>query len=176
VRKTLTLAVVLLLVLAACGGDDTSEAASDTGDSGSSAQGSGDAGTVVEPLPPGQATAVVDGLEFEFSEPGGVACTIASGEFSFSFIIGDNEIVLGGGGFESNAEWGGTISLRIANPEGEPGPIQYFANLTEHGAAGLAFDGSSMSYSGPMQKQPANDGSNPPPVDAGDGAISVTCS
>ena len=36
-------------------------------------------------------------------------------------------------------------------------------------------DGSTMSYSGPMLKQPANDGSQPPPVEVGEGTIRATC-
>ena len=39
----------------------------------------------------------------------------------------------------------------------------------------MAVDGDSFSYSGPMMKRPPNDGSNPPPVDVGDGLVSVTC-
>ena len=42
-------------------------------------------------------------------------------------------------------------------------------------AGSVAVDGTSMSYSGPMLMQPPNDGSNPPPVDAGTATISATC-
>lgn len=55
---------------------------------------------------------------------------------------------------------------------GEPGPISYFPDPAADGDA-LVIDGNSASYSGPMQKQPANDGSNPASVDVGNGVISV---
>lgn len=142
-------------------------------------EGSGNAGNggkVVDAPSPGQATASVDGKDFSFELPGGVACNIANDEFSFSFRIGDNEVTLGGGGFfQGNSEWGGFITIAVGEPEGEQGPVQYLASLADHGASALAFDGNSMSYAGPMQKQPPNDGSNPLPIDVGDGTISVTC-
>jgi hypothetical protein len=173
--------VVLALVIAACGGDGSdSTSDSPSGDGGPAAAesgGSGDSGSgeVVNPPSSGRATASVDGLDLNFTEVGGVACNIGSGEFSFSFRIGDYEVTLGGGGFESSSGWGGSITLVVANPDGEPGPIGYLANLPDHGGSSLAFDGTSMSYAGPMQKQPTNDGINPPAVDVGDGVISVTC-
>ena len=94
---------------------------------------------------------------------------------TFSFRIGDNEVTLGAGANRYETGWLGNIDMTVANPDGEEGPISYFPDLAEHGDAGLAFDGNSMSYSGPMQKSPRNDGSNPPPIDVGDGVISVTC-
>ena len=107
-------------------------------------------------------------------EPGALACTIADDSITFSFRIGDNEVTLGAGANLYDTGWLGAITLTVGNPAGEAGPISYFPDLAANGG-GLAIDGSSLSYSGPMQKQPANDGSNPPPVDVGDGVISVTC-
>jgi hypothetical protein len=53
--------------------------------------------------------------------------------------------------------------------------VHYQPDLGSAGESGLAFDGDSMSYSGPMEKVPANDGSLPEPVAVGNGTISVTC-
>ncbi len=159
----------VVLVAGACG---TSDGAPESG--GNSGDGGSAGGVVVNPQPPGQAMAVVDGLEYTLTEPGGFACSITPDEISIAFRIGDNEVVLGGGVNLYDTGWSGGIDLRVANPDGEDGPISYFANLASI-ANGIAVDGDSMSYSGPMQKQPANDGSNPPPVDVGEGSFSATC-
>jgi hypothetical protein len=156
----------------ACGDDDSGEAQSDGGDGGTAVASGG--AEVVDPQPPGQAKAVVDGREFTFTEPGALDCLIAEGSLTFSFRIGDNEVTLGAGANRSDTGWLGSIDLRIANPDGEDGPVSYFPDLAANGDA-VAIDGNSMSYSGPMQKQPPNDGSNPPPIDIGNGTISVTC-
>jgi hypothetical protein len=173
--------VVLVTALAGCGssGDDEngasdgeqSAAPSDAASDGGSSGGDG----VVDPQPPGQAMVSVDGQEYVLDMPGALDCTIEDDTFTFSFRIGDNEVTLGGGANEYDGKWVGSIDLVVADPTGEPGPIRYTPDLVENGASGLAFDGDSMSYSGPMQKQPANDGSQPQPVDVGDGTISVTC-
>ncbi len=118
--------------------------------------------------------AEVDGQTFTLTEPGALACSITKDAITISFRIGDNEITLGGGANRYDAGWLGSIDLRVANPDGEPGPISYFPDLAAHGDR-IAIDGDSVSYVGPMQKQPPNDGTNPPPVDIGDGAISATC-
>ena len=115
----------------------------------------------------------VDGLDFTLTEPGALACTIADDSITFSFRIGDNEVTLGAGANRYD-KWLGSINLRIGNPEGEAGPISYFPDLAAS-SDGIAIDEGSFSYAGPMMKQPANDGSNPPAVDVGDGVISVTC-
>ena len=167
----------MVLVLGACGGDDAGSTSTDDTVQGSStgeATGGGGGGAVVDPQPPGQAMVMVDGQEYTLNEPGAIACTIGQDAITFSFRIGDNEVTLGGGANQNDNEWLGGIDLRIANPAGEPGPINYSPDLAAHGD-GIAVDGESMSYSGPMRKQPANDGSNPPPIDVGDGTISVTC-
>jgi hypothetical protein len=70
------------------------------------------------------------------------------------------------------------IALSIANPDEEPGPVGYYPAPGQNGILDeslFAVDGASMSYVGPMLKQPANDGTNPPPVDVGTGTISATC-
>ena len=178
---------LVVLGLAACGGDDDdskaaepaaaddapapADATDDDGDDGGSG---GGGGAIVNRQPAGQALVSVDGQEYPMQEPGAIACTIADDTFSFSFRIGDNEVTLGGGANLYEPGWLGDIRVTVGNPEGEAGPIAYFPDLAVNGG-GLAIDGSSLSYSGPMQKQPANDGSNPPPVDVGDGTISVTC-
>lgn len=194
--RHLTIALVAL-GLAACGGgsddgsadpepasaDDTSLPAGDddaadddaAGDdtAGDDDAGSGDGGDVVNPQPAGQAFVSVDGLEYTMQEPGALECTISDESITFSFRIGDNEVTLGAGA-NLYEEWLGNIQLVVANPAGEAGPIGYSPDLAANGS-GLVIDGSSASYSGPMQKQPANDGTNPPAVDVGDGIFSVTC-
>ena len=116
----------------------------------------------------------VDGQDFTLTEPGALECSIAEDAITFSFRIGDNEVTLGGGANLYDTGWLGSVDLRVANPTSEPGPISYFPDLAVNGD-GIAIDGASMSYTGPMQKQPANDGGNPPPVDVGQGTISATC-
>jgi hypothetical protein len=116
----------------------------------------------------------VDGLELTFEEPGTTPCNVTDGEFGFSFVAGES--IVGGGGvyFGSATGWGGGINLIVANPEnGEPGPIKYRTALPMVDASTLAFDGSSMSYSGPMSKQ--GPGSEPP-GEVVTGTVSVTCS
>lgn len=175
VSRTVVLLAVLVVVVAACGGGGgESDNGASSDDGGSDSGGSPSGGDVVDPQPAGQAKATVDGLEYTFTEPGGVDCAVAENEFSFSFVIGDNEVVLGGGGFRSSSddEWLTSPDLRVFNPDSEPGPISYFpvADSVE-----IAIDGNSVSITGPMQKQPANDGSNPPPVDVGEGTFTFTC-
>lgn len=172
----------LPLVIAGCGGDsgdadpttgEPTPAMQDEMPAEDSGGGSG-GGVVVQQQAAGTALASVAGQEFTFTMPGGVACSISEDTFTFSYRIGDNEVTLGGGANLYDDGWLGSIDLRVADPGGEPGPIAYYPLLDEHGD-GIAIDGDSMSYSGPMLKQPANDGSLPEPVDAGDGVVSVTC-
>ena len=171
-KRTFTISVFVALVLAACGGGDDG-ASSGTSQNDDTAGGS-DGGTVVNQQPPGQAIAEVDGLEFTLTDPGALACNIESDTITFSFRIGDNEITLGAGANLYDTGWLGSIDLRVANPDSGPGPVTYFPSLADNGD-GIAIEGNSMSYVGPMQMQPPNDGSNPPPIDAGSGTISVTC-
>ena len=173
VRRTFNLIAAVVLVLAACsdGGGD-SAVATTLGDGGP--QGASTGASVVNVQPPGQAMVLVDGQEFTLTEPGALECSITQDAITISFRIGDNEVTLGGGANLYDAEWLGSADLRVANPAGEPGPISYFPDLAAHGD-GISIDGDSMSYVGPMQKRPANDGTNPPPVDVGEGTISATC-
>ena len=174
-RRAFALMVAVVLVLAACGGDDDAgDSATETTASDGGSQDAPSGGAVVNPQPPGQAMVTVDGQDFTLTEPGALECTIAQDAITFSFRIGDNEVTLGAGANLYDTGWLGAIDLRVANPTGEPGPISYFPDLAANGD-GITIDGASMSYTGPMQKQPANDGSNPAPVDVGQGTISVTC-
>ncbi|MGD2060495.1 MAG: hypothetical protein PVF87_06500 [Acidimicrobiia bacterium] len=175
-RRTLVLlvAVVLLLGATACGGDSGSEdgppadqASSDGGD------GSG-GGDVANTQPPGQAAVSVEGKEYTLELSPAVDCSIADDSITFAFWVGDNSVTLGGGANLYEDGWLGSIDLRVSEPEGEDGPISYFPDQDSL-SDGIAIDGDSMSYSGPMMKQPPNDGSNPPPVDVGNGTISATC-
>ncbi len=179
---------VVGIVLAACGGDDGSEssstdvvpdadAGSDNGPADASA-GDGSANAVVNAAPPGQATASVDGLDLSFELPGALDCSISDDAITFSYRVGDNEITLGAGANRVDDGWMGSIALSVANPDTEPGPIGYYPAPGVNGVVDeslFAIDGASMSYVGPMLKQPANDGSNPSPVDVGIGTISATC-
>ena len=103
-------------------------------------------------------------------DPGDASVTVSG----LSFRIGDNEVTLGAGANRTDDDWFGGIDFRIANPSAGAGPISYFPELPTS-SSGIVVDGQSFSYSGPMLKQPPNDGSNPPPVDAGEGTISITC-
>jgi hypothetical protein len=67
------------------------------------------------------------------------------------------------------------MTMIVANPEGENGPVTYSPATGAMTDAAFASEGNSRSYSGPMQKTPPNDGSNPPPVDVGEGTITATC-
>ena len=136
-RTPLLLTTVLgALLTVGCGGDSE-------GDGGSSADGASSSGGVINPPPPGQATVSVDGQQFSFTEPGGVGCNVDDDGFSFSFRIGDNETTLGAGGIRTGDSWGGEIRMTIANPDGAPGPIDYFVSLPDVGDSTLAFNGKS---------------------------------
>ena len=186
-QTTRILTVAILLTATACGGgdDEGADASAQTADPSVSATGedaanietggNGSRGRdVVDPQPPGQAMASVDGREFTLTEPGGLDCSVTDDAITFSFRLGDNEITLGGGGNQYDGEWLGGLDLRIANPGDEPGPIAYFPELPKN-SDGMAVSGDSFSYSGPMLKQLPNDGSNPLPIDVGAGTITLTC-
>lgn len=179
-RKT-AIVTTLLLILAACGGGDDGGATGDaSGASGDTSAGNGQdastgGGDVVDPQPPGQARAVVDGRDLTFTEPGGVDCNITAEAITFSFRIGDNEITLGGGANLYDEGWLGAIDLTVFNPEGEAAPISYWPDLGKHGE-GIAIDGDSVSYSGPWKRNDPDDRTNIDGISAGDGTVSVTCS
>jgi hypothetical protein len=127
---------------------------------------------VVDRQPPGQGAASVDGLEFSFDTPGGIACKVTDEEFGFSFIQGDNEVTIGGGATISGGQWFGSLTMRIA---ADGGVTEYAAALLDN-PSGVAVDGNSVSYSGPMLKySPAPPGELPKGVDVGDGVFSATC-
>jgi len=128
----------------------------------------------VSPAAPGQATVAVDGQEWTLTEPGAIGCSIAEDMVSFSFVMGDNEVTLGGGANRSDGAWLGSIDLRVLGADTDLGPAAYYPDLAANGDA-VTIDGERLTYAGPMLRQPPNDGSNPPPEDAGSGTISVTC-
>jgi hypothetical protein len=180
-RRLIALLAVAALVLAACGGGDDGGASEDAnggdssiGNSGQSDDGGDDApsGDVVNQQAPGEAYVSVDGLEFTLTENGSLDCVIGPEVLTFALWIGDNTTTLGGGANLYEDGWLGNILLRVIDDDGLP--VQYYPDdggLDSY----LAISGDSMSYSGPMLKQPPNDGSNPPPESVGDGTISVTC-
>jgi hypothetical protein len=173
------------LLSAGCGGSDGAAVEASTRDAtvgettSSSGDGLGDGAggtTVVDPPPPGHATVSVDGQEFNFELPGAVDCLVSTEAFRFSYRIGDNEVTLGAGANRyDETGWAGAISMIVAEPVGESGPVTYSPATGAMTDEAFAFDGDSMSYSGPMQKTPPNDGSNPPPIDVGEGTITATC-
>lgn len=165
-RLVLTLSATLILV--ACGGSD-GEGGGDSSDGGS---GEGAiSGTVVDQQPPGQAVVSVDGEEFTFETPGLTDCNVEPDTFTFSYVIGDNDVGLAGGANLYENGWLGDITLRVFR---DNLPYQYFPDQDALDD-GIAISGDSISYSGPMLMRPPNDGSNPPPESVGDGTISVTC-
>lgn len=165
------IAGVVTMLLVACGGGGGESP--DTAREDTSSDGAAGTGAVADPQPPGQGKAIVDDLELTFTEPGATPCRVEEDEFGFSFIIGDNEIVFGGGGVRGrDGGWSTAPRLVIANPEGEPGPISYQFVV---GSEEVVTAGNSASVTGPMEKQPANDGSNPLPVAVGDGVFTFTC-
>lgn len=183
------LLAVLVLVVAACGGGDSGDdngtdtgtdgttAGTESGDDDGSNGGDSDSssGEVVDPQPPGQATVSVDGQEFVFDTLGPSPCNIEADSISFAFAIEETSATLGGGANLTDDGWQGDILMRIFDEEGLP--VQYYLQ-SEEGLmilGDIAVDGNSMSFSGPMEMQPPNDGSNPPPVEVGDGTISATC-
>lgn len=180
VKQIAMLITALALVLAACGGGDSGAGGSEdvgTNDAASSeggSSGTGGSGSVVDAQQPGQAMFSVEGKEYTLEVSPAIDCSITDDSVTFAFWTGDNSVVLGGGANLYDDGWLGSIELRVSEPEGEDGPISYFPDQDALNG-GIAISGDSMSYTGPLMKQPANDGSNPPPVDVGDGTISVTC-
>ena len=181
--------LVIMALLGACSDDDgdetsSSEAASDGG--GASADegmaddtdgGDSSGGEVVGSPPAGQAAVSVDGQDITFEEVLAGGCSISDDAISYGFAAADGVTTLGAGLNNMEGEWVGSIAVDVPNPDGEgvigyyPAPVEG-ASLAE---GSVAVDGSSMSYSGPMLMQPPNDGSNPPPVDIGEGTISASC-
>lgn len=183
-RRATALLAALVLILTACGGGDgaTSDNGRAADDSVSSSDqstsdgenGGSGGGEIANAQPPGQATVAVEGKEYVLDLSPAVDCSIAVDSITFSFWVGDNSVVLGGGANLYADGWLGNIQLQVSEPEDQDGPIAYFPDQDSMDD-GIAISGDSMSYSGPMMKQPPNDGSNPPPVDVGEGTISVTC-
>ena len=172
-RTTRALIVASALVLAGCGGGSSEGDGDDGGESSSGGAGSVSA-NVVDRQDAGEGYASVEGQEYELTESPALGCEVSPDAITFSFWVGDNSVVLGGGANRYDDGWLGNIELTVFEPVGQEGPIHYFAELDDL-TRGIAIDGDSVSYSGRMMKQPPNDGSNPPPVDVGNGTFSVTC-
>ncbi len=175
-RRRLILIAILAMTVTACGGDggepSSQAGASDNGDDATteeSLSGDGDAAGVIDAPPPGQATASVDGESYTFDVQGPVGCSITDSEFNFGFIIGDNDVSVGGGGTASESEWRGRIDLAVQEAEGI---TNYFADFASGDGGTVAVEGNSMSYSGPWQAlRPGSSEAE----SVGDGTISVTC-
>lgn len=182
-RSFAVLTVLLAALIAtACGGSDAStEADGDTlaaSESGDEPVEGVESATPIDSPPAGQATVTVDGLDFTLAEPGALTCSISEESLTFSYRIGDNEVTLGGGLNSTGDGWIGNIALSIANPDGEQGPIGYYPAPGENGVLDgslFTIEGSTVRFAGPMLKQPANDGSQPPPIDVGTGTVIASC-
>ncbi len=188
-KQWLPAVAVAALVFSACGGESDGADPSDRADDepaavGSDGGGSGDsgsassAGSIDDAPPSGQATASVDGLDVAFELPGASVCTISDEALTYSYRIGDNEVTLGAGVNRVDEGWMGSIALTVANPAGEQGPIAYYPKPGDLGVLDeslFTIDGDTAMYVGPMLKQPANDGSQPPPVEVGTGTVIATC-
>jgi len=181
--------LVTVALLGACSddnGDETNsnEAASDTDTSSTDGDVAGDnagddasGGEVVDPVPAGTATVSIDGRNISFEEVLAGGCSISDDAITYGFAAADGVTTLAAGLNNSDGEWLGSIAVNVPNPDGE-GVIGYYPTPAEGATleeGSVAVDGLSMSYSGPMLMQPPNDGSNPPPVDAGTGTISASC-
>jgi hypothetical protein len=173
------LSVAAIVVLGACGGGAEPEGTAGGGGAGgataapaSDGGGAGSTGEVVNRQPPGQGFVSVDGQEFTFTTRGGIDCTVTDEEWSFSFIIGDNEVTVGGGATNDDGEWWGSLSMRVV---ADDGTTEYVAKLLDN-PNGIAVDGDSVSYAGPVEKYPpAPPGELPEPIDVGDGVFTATC-
>lgn len=171
-KRATIIAGALIMLLAACGGgDDTNQ---DSGATTSLSGAGGDDSAISNPQDEGTATVSVDGQEYSLSQSPALDCSVTDDAVTFAFWIGDNSVVLGGGANLYDSGWLGTIALRVSDPQGELGPTAYFPDLATSGDR-ILIEGATLSYSGPMMKQPPNDGSNPPPVDAGNGTITLSC-
>ena len=176
--RHLLLPVASMVLIAACAGESGPESRTPDGASEPVAKpqpagdgGAGDGG-VVNRQPPGQGAATVDGQEFTFNTPGGVACKVTDEEFSFSYIIGNNEVTIGGGASIQGGQWFGSLSMRIA---ADDGTTEYVAKLNDNPGA-VAIDEDSVSYAGPVDKYvPAPPGELPQGVDVGNGVFTATC-
>jgi hypothetical protein len=172
--------MALLVVLAACGGDggtsdseDTSSGGgsteqSDQGSNGEDSGGGAGGGDVVELQPPGQAYVSVDGQEWNFETVGPAGCMVGADEFTFSFLIGDNEVGLAGGGSPDGSSFNFNLSILDSG-----GQTIYLADQLRGDSGNIAVNGNSVSYSGSMQLLPPGSDSEAEPV--GDGIISATC-
>lgn len=172
-KNRLAFLVALAIAFSACGGGDSGSGAQGAGeDPPAESDGGASAGNVVDPQPPGQAMASVDGREYTLTMTGGLPCAASADEFNFSYIIGDNDVVLGGGVSIVGGEWFGSVTLQIFENEGI---TSYSAKILDN-PGGVAVDGQSFSYSGPMEMTvPSTDGSYSEPVDVGNGTFSATC-
>ncbi|MEZ5176574.1 MAG: hypothetical protein R2823_10275 [Acidimicrobiia bacterium] len=172
IRTGLVPFLLASLVLSGCGGGDDGAGAAPGSTAGGDNAGSASGGQVVDVQAPGKASVSVDGQEFNLTMSPALECTIAPDTITFAFWVGDNSTTLGGGANLYDDGWLG--NLRLATVDDEGLPVSYYPDDTAMDS-GIAVDGDSMSFSGPMLMQPPNDGTNPPPVAVGDGTISVTC-
>jgi hypothetical protein len=193
VRRARILSLGLMLVVSACGSGDAGGGADESsdpagpgstpagGDASAPAESSGagpGGGAVINPQPPGQASVSVDGVEYTFEGEILIVCSIGDG-FNYTFSAEDGRVTLAAGGQDlGDAGWGGSINFTVNDEEPDPDSgelvfVKYVVFLPDVDGSTMAFDGNSMSFSGPMLKQ--TPGSDPPGEDVGTGTVSVTC-
>lgn len=162
--------VLVALVLGACGGGgDDVGGAGEVATGGASADSRQEGGAVIDRQPPGEATVRVDGREYTLTERGGADCAVEEDGFRFSFISGNNEVVLGGSGRSDDGGW--EVVVRLEDfPEDQEGGITFF--FLDGLAVDVGIDGNSVSMVGQMEKYETDPTT---PDDVGEGVISFTC-
>jgi hypothetical protein len=150
-RSRVTMVAALVVLTAACGSGEEGDTASDSASNGTRVEEQGESdsssGAVVNPASPGQATVTLEGEDYTLDTIGPVGCTIEGSAFEFSFLMGDNEINLVGGGDASAS----TFNFNLSFQE-EGGITQYAADHLSGDSGTLTVDGSSMSYVGSMSE------------------------
>lgn len=148
-RSAMTIAAVLLVT--ACGGNgstdetDPDETPSAVGTEQSEDDSGG--GEVANQQPPGQAVVLMQGETYTLDTVGPVGCNIEGSSFDFSFLLGDNEVNLVGGGDASTSTFNFNLGIQA-----DGGITQYSADALRGDTGTLAVDGSSISYVGSMSE------------------------
>ena len=174
-RLVLSFVVVLVVVLAACGGvaelDDVIDGENafgtppPTNEDGSFDVGGGEAGPVTVTADPSQAWVEADGERHVYDAVEAVhyACDISDEQISINFQFNGPSLLVQGG--KLDGEW--LLNLTFTVDEND---IQYGATLPGGGSLGLG-DGQ-LSYEGPIDRVENRDITNPTVVDA---KLAVNC-
>lgn len=162
--------MALVLLLTACGGNgsseetDAAETPSNAGTEASEEVSGG--GEVANQQPPGQAAVLLEGATYTLDTVGPAGCNVDGSAFEFSFLMGDNEVNLVGGGDASTSTFSFNLGI-----QGDGAITQYSADTLQGDTGALAVDGNSISYVGSMSE--LVDGAR---ESVGEVTISATCS